>query len=150
MLFLLLMLLSCFSRVTPEMAAHQALPSLGFSRQEQWSGLPFPSPKHESGKWKVKVKSLGRVQLLATPWTAAYQAPPAMRFSRQEYSSWVPLPSPFQLYLYLKAAPEIEWFLVHFNTQNPCYKRRDFHLVYCFVNIMQKIINVDVYGIPFM
>ena len=45
---LLLLLLSCFSRVrlcaTPEMAAHHALPSLGFSRQEHWSGLPFPSP----------------------------------------------------------------------------------------------------------
>ena len=34
------------------MAAHQALPSLGFSRQEYWSGLPFPSPMHESEKWK--------------------------------------------------------------------------------------------------
>ena len=34
------------------MAAHQAPPSLGFSRQEHWSGLPFPSPMHESGKWK--------------------------------------------------------------------------------------------------
>ena len=34
------------------MAAHQALPSLGFSRQEHWSGLPFPSPIHESEKWK--------------------------------------------------------------------------------------------------
>ena len=34
------------------MAAHQAPPSLGFSRQERWSGLPFPSPKHESEKWK--------------------------------------------------------------------------------------------------
>ena len=30
------------------MAAHQAPPSLGFSRQEHWSGLPFPSPLHES------------------------------------------------------------------------------------------------------
>jgi len=30
------------------MAAHQAPPSLGFSRQEFWSGLPFPSPMHES------------------------------------------------------------------------------------------------------
>ena len=42
------MLLSRFSRVrlcaTPEMAAHQAPPSLGFSMQEHWSGLPFPSP----------------------------------------------------------------------------------------------------------
>ena len=44
-------------------------------------------------KWKVKVKSLSRVQLLVTPWTAAYQAPPSMGFSRQEYWSGVPLPS---------------------------------------------------------
>ena len=53
---LLLLLLSCFSRVwlcaTPEMAAHQAPLSLRFSRQEYWSGLPFPSPMHESEKWK--------------------------------------------------------------------------------------------------
>ena len=52
--FLLLVLLSRFSRVqlcaTPETAAHQAPPSLGFSRQEHWSGLPFPSPRHESEK----------------------------------------------------------------------------------------------------
>ena len=34
------------------LAAHQAPPSLGFSRQEYWSGLPFPSPVHESEKWK--------------------------------------------------------------------------------------------------
>ena len=34
------------------MAAHQAPLSLGFSRQEHWSGLPFPSPKHEGEKWK--------------------------------------------------------------------------------------------------
>ena len=48
-------------------------------------------------KWKVKVKSLSRVWLLATPLTAAYQAPPAMGFSRQEYWSGVPLPSPNKL-----------------------------------------------------
>ena len=35
----------------------------------------------------MKVKSLSRVQLLATPRTAAYQAPPSMGFSRQEYWS---------------------------------------------------------------
>ena len=35
---------------TPETAAHQAPPSLGFSRQEHWNGLPFPSPMHESEK----------------------------------------------------------------------------------------------------
>ena len=75
------------------MAAHQASLSLGFSRKEHRNGLPFPSPMHESGKWKLKVKSLSRVQLLATPWTAAYQAPPSMVFSRQEYWSGVPSPS---------------------------------------------------------
>ena len=51
-----LLLLSRFSRVwlcaTPETAAHQAPPSLGFSRQEHWRGLPFPSPMQESEKWK--------------------------------------------------------------------------------------------------
>ena len=50
------LLLSHFSRVrlfaTLETAAHQAPPSLGFSRQEHWSGLPFPSPKV-----KVKIES---------------------------------------------------------------------------------------------
>ena len=56
-LSLLLLLLSRFSRVrlcaTSEMAAHQAPPSLGFSRQEHWSGLPFPSPRGLKTKsWK--------------------------------------------------------------------------------------------------
>ena len=49
---LLLLLLSRFSSVglcaAPETAAHQTPPSLGFSRQEHWSGLPLPSPMHES------------------------------------------------------------------------------------------------------
>ena len=52
----MLLLLSHFSCVrlcvTPWTAALQAPPSLGFSRQEHWSGLPFPSPMHESEKWK--------------------------------------------------------------------------------------------------
>ena len=51
-----LLLLSRFSRVrlcvAPQTAAHQAPPSLGSSRQEHRSGLPFPSPMHESEKWK--------------------------------------------------------------------------------------------------
>ena len=70
-----LLLLSHFSRVrlcvTPQMAAHQAPLSLGFSRQEHWSGLPFPSPIHESEKWKW---SRSVVSDSATPWTAAHQA----------------------------------------------------------------------------
>ena len=43
-----ILLPSRFSRVrlcaTPRTAAYQASPSMGFSRQEHWSGLPFPSP----------------------------------------------------------------------------------------------------------
>ena len=58
------------------------------------SGLPFPSPMHESEKWKVKMKSLSRVRLLETPWTEAYQAPLSMGVSRQEHWSGVPGPSP--------------------------------------------------------
>ena len=88
---MLLLLLSRFSRAqlcaTPETAAHQAPPSLGFSRQEHWTGLPFPSPMHENEKWKG---SRSVTSDSATPWTAAYQAPPSMGFSRQEYWSGVP------------------------------------------------------------
>ena len=115
-------------------------PSMGFSRQEYWSGVPLPSPLTAAAaaaakslqscptlcdpmdcslpgfsvhgilqartpewvaisfsnawKWKVKVKLLSRVWLLATPWIAAYQAPPSMGFSGQQYWSGVPLPSP--------------------------------------------------------
>jgi len=51
-----LLLLSRFCRVrlcaNPQTTAHQAPLSLGFSRQEHWSGLSFPSPMHESEKWK--------------------------------------------------------------------------------------------------
>ena len=47
-----MLLLSRFSRIllcaAPYTAAHPAPPSLGFSRQEHWSRLPFPSPMHES------------------------------------------------------------------------------------------------------
>ena len=139
---------------TPWTLACQAPLSMEFSRQEYWSGLPFPFPGDlpnpgiepaslalegmflttaaakslqscptlcdprdgsppgfpvpgilqartlewvaisfsNAGKWKVKVKSLSRVQLLATPWAAAYQAPLSMGFSRQKYWSGVPLP----------------------------------------------------------
>ena len=152
---------SCPTLGTPWTVACQDPLSMGFSRQEYWSGLPFPSPGvlpdpgiepssptlqadslltelwgkpscsaksvqlcptlcdpidrsppgspvpgilqartlewvaisfSNAWKWKVKVKSLSRVQPSATPWTAAYQAPPSMGFSRQKYWSGVPLP----------------------------------------------------------
>ena len=94
---LLLLLLSLFSRVQlcviPYTAAHQALLSLGFSRQEYWSGLPFPSPKHA-----CLLSGFSCVQLCATPWTAAHQAPLTMEFSRQEYWRGLPFPSPIGAY----------------------------------------------------
>ena len=49
---LLLLLLSHFSRVRLCVIPETESPSLGFSRQERWSGLPFTSPMHESEKWK--------------------------------------------------------------------------------------------------
>ena len=72
---------SCPTLCDPIDGSHHAPPSLGFSRQQRGSGLPFPSPMHESEK--SKVKSLSHVWLLATPWTAACQAPPSTGFSRQ-------------------------------------------------------------------
>ena len=46
------------------------------ARTLEWVAISFSN----AGKWKVKVKSLSRVRLLATPWTAAYQAPPSWDF----------------------------------------------------------------------
>ena len=74
------------SFVTPWTVAHQAPLSMGFSRREHWSGLPFPSPMYESEK--VKVKSLSRVRLLVTPWTAGYQDPLSMGFFQARVLEW--------------------------------------------------------------
>ena len=83
---LLACLLSHFSYVqlctTPQTAAHQAPPSLGFSRQEHWSGLPFPSPKpthygqliHDKGGKNIQQRknSLSNKWCLKN-WTAIYK-----------------------------------------------------------------------------
>ena len=106
---MLLLLLSRFSRVwlcvTPETAAHQAPPSLGFSRQEHWSGLPFLL-QCMKGKSESEVVQLCPTP--ATPWIAAYQAPPSLGFSRQEDWSGVPLPSPRKV---LVAVKDLRYFL---------------------------------------
>ena len=65
-------------------------PGILQARTLGWVAISFSN----AWKWKVKMKSLSCVRLLATPWTAAYQAPPSMGFSRQEYWSALPLPSP--------------------------------------------------------
>ena len=59
------------------------VPGILQARTLEWVAISFSN----AWKWKVKVKSLSRVRLLATPWPAAHQAPPSMGFSRQEH--WV-------------------------------------------------------------
>ena len=56
------------------------VPGILQARTLEWVAISFS----KVWKWKVKVKSLSRVQLLATPWTAAYQAALSMEFSRQK------------------------------------------------------------------
>ena len=56
------------------------VPGILQARTLEWVAISFSN----AGKWKVKGKSLSRVQLFVTPWTAAHQAPPSMGFSRQE------------------------------------------------------------------
>ena len=63
------------------------IPGILQARTLEWVAISFSN----AWKWKVKVKSLSRVQLFTTPRTAAYQAPLSMGFSRQEYWSGVPL-----------------------------------------------------------
>ena len=83
---------SCPTLCDPIDGSTPGSPNLGFSRQEHWSGLPFPSPMHESEKWKwnrsvvsdsSRPHGLQPTRLLH-PWD----------FSRQEYWSGLPLPSP--------------------------------------------------------
>ena len=75
-----------------------SVPGILQARTLEWVAISFSN----AWKWKVKVKSLSCVLLLATPWTAAYQAPPSMGFSGQQYWSGVPLPSPRYILPYIK------------------------------------------------
>ena len=100
---------SCPTLCDPWSVAHQAPPSMGFSRQEYWSGLPLPPPRvdlqggvnfcHTAQQFsytcmKKKVKVLVVSDSLRPPWT---QAPLSVAFSRQEYWSGLPFPSPGNL-----------------------------------------------------
>ena len=62
------------------------IPGILQARTLEWVAISLSN----AWKWKVKVKLLSPVRLLATPWTSAYQAPPSMGFSRHEYWSGVP------------------------------------------------------------
>ena len=87
------------------------IPGILQARTLEWVAISFSN----AWKWKVKVKLLRRIRLLATPWTAAYQAPLSIGFSRQEYWSGVPLPSPMIVISQLKTpVTHIYWGLVKF------------------------------------
>ena len=90
---LLLLLQSCPTLCDPVDGSPpgSAVPGILQARTLEWVAISFSS----AWKWKVRVKPLSRVPLLATSWTMAYQAPPSMGFSKQEYWSGVPLASPF-------------------------------------------------------
>ena len=65
------------------------IPGILQARTLEWVAISFSI----AWKWKVKVKSLSWVRLVATPWTATHQAPLSMGFSRQEYWSGLLFPS---------------------------------------------------------
>ena len=95
--------------VWPRVLSADTVRNIPIHNISQRSGRIYGVVVGERIKWKGKrwwpqgevkwseVKSLSRVQLLATPWTAGYQAPPSMGFSRQEYWSGLPLPSSGEL-----------------------------------------------------
>ena len=97
---------SCLTLCDPIDGSPPGSPILGILQAItlEWVAISFSN----AWKWKVKLKSLSRVWLLATPWTAAYQAPPPMGFSRQEYWSGVPLPSP-KKYMGLEQFLSLGW-----------------------------------------
>ena len=79
----------CMTNPIDDSPPGSPVPGILQARTLEWVAISFSN----AWKWKVKMKSLSRVRLLATPWTAAHQAP-SMGFSRQESWSGVPLPSP--------------------------------------------------------
>ena len=98
-------------------------------RQPTRPRRPWDSPSKNTGvvaisfsnacKWKLKVKSLSHVRLLATPWTAAYQAPLSMGFSRREYWSGVPLPTLKSGLMNLRAPLAPEYFIFIYFRMGP-------------------------------
>ena len=103
------------------------IPGILQARTPEWVAIPFSN----AWKWKVKVKSLSCVRLLATPWTAAHQAPPSMGFSRQEYWSGMPFRLA-QKYLHFRSAEicylildyilnKCDYVIYHFNVHSQCF-----------------------------
>ena len=115
------------------------VPGILQARTLEWVAISFSN----AWKWKVKVKLLSRVRLLATPWTAAYQAPPSMGFSRQEYWSGVPLPSPPPALGGMKQPWEGRGWPAMINTQNTAVTevREEIQGQICLFSLFQMIFS---------
>ena len=98
------------------------VPGILQARTLEWVAISFSN----AWKWKVKVKSLSRVQLFATPQTAAHQAPRSMGFSRQEYWSGVPSPSQPNKATYRKIHQPKNWYDSKFRFQNTTHSYEKF------------------------
>ena len=86
-------MLSCVQLFAiPWTVAHQVPLSMEFSRQEYWSGLPFPSPIHA-----CMLSHFGHVHLFATPWTVACQTPLSVGVLQARIWSGLPSPPPEDL-----------------------------------------------------
>ena len=77
---------SCLTLCDPIDSSPPASPVPGIlqARTLEWVAISFSN----AWQWKVKVKSLSRVRLLATPWTAAHQAPLSMGFFQARVLEW--------------------------------------------------------------
>ena len=102
---------SCPTLCDPIDGSPQGSPVPGIlqARTREWVAISCSN----AWKWKVNVKLLSRVRLLATPWTAAYQAPPSIGFSKQEYWSGVPLNCSTPGFYVLHYLPEFAQTHVH-------------------------------------
>ena len=108
---LLLLLLSRFSPVwlcaTPQTAAHQAPPFLGFSRQEHWSGLPFPSPMRES-------EVTQSCPTLSDPMDCSPPGSSVHGIFQARVLEWVAVPSPVLHYTYKITSVLLKLYLLLF------------------------------------
>ena len=73
------------------------VPGILQARTLEWAAISFSN----AWKWKVKVKLLSRVLLLATPWTAAHQAPPSMGFFQARVLEWGAIAFSTQVWYYI-------------------------------------------------
>ena len=117
---------SCPTLATPRTVAYQASPSMEFSRQEYWSGLPFPSPMCTLGRLKsvfIKQKKL-----------IIFTAGPILLFLLYFHSKWKSLPSikwlidkvclGYIIYMYITCYISILWWIWGWKDDFFCLKEK--------------------------